>query len=273
MTSLNFARLSQRREREEQASQYLAPRRAARAQGHRLGRPESELELFALDFGGADHGRVVRRLRQLERSGADEYDTPFQQRVITRWASRTHDAILSSLTECTFARKDIRVQVGESAGAAGWDLWLPPSWIATVHARGVAVVEGSLTLSVRQYAHALPTGAEAYYAEWASAAWNGLTVCSGAVYRHSRDERWKHAKLELSAIDRLLGNEPFVVPPRRTRQPRRMLRAIVRTGLTQEELQQVEAAARNSKMTLSQWANAALVRAAEVTHGDQSSQP
>jgi hypothetical protein len=267
MTSLHFARLSQPSGHQEQARQYLAPRLAARAQGHRLGRPESELELFSLDFGGNDHGREVRRLRQQARSCSDEYSVPFQQRVFGHWGHRTYDALLSALTECTFARENLRVHVGESAGAAGWDLWVPPSWIATVHARGMAVVEGSLTLSVRRYTHPLPGSAEAYYAEWASGGPKGLVIRSGALYRYSRDEAWRHAKLELSAIDRLLGNEPVVVPPKRTRQPIRFSDAIVRTGLSQEELQRVRAAARRSKMTLSQWSKAVLVRASTPPRG------
>lgn len=272
MTSLNFARLSQRSGQEEEARQYLAPRLAARAQGHRLGRPGSELEFFALDFGGDDHGREVRRLRQQARSSTDEYNVPFKERVIGRWGPRTYDALLSALTECRFAR-NLDVGVGDSAGVAGWKLWVPLSWIATVHGRGVAVVEGSLTLSVRRYAHPLPAGAEAYYAVWASAASTGLAVRSGALYRYSRDDAWQHTALELSATDRLLGNEPYVVPPVRARQPIRPSKAIVRAGLSQDELQRVRAAARKNKMTLSEWAKAVLVRASEAPLGGQSPRP
>lgn len=245
----------------ELARQYLAPRLAAREHGRRLGGPDGEMVSFMLDF-GIQPGREVRELRQAARAGCDPYLVPFERRAYSTWASRTHDLVLSALAECRLAPKDVRVRIAESHSADRWQLCVRPSWIASVHAKGIAVVEGMLTLSAKPYPHPLSSGAQAYYASWARAHRAGFSLVDGALYRTGPNEPWQHTHIELTALDRILEqDQPYVVPP--TRKPRvtTVAKFLVRAGLSDEEFRRVRAAARVHDMSVSEWARDVLLRA------------
>jgi hypothetical protein len=249
---------------QKKANEYLAVRLEARRHGRRLGTPEGELETFLQDPGTAPVARMVRAERERARRSHDPYALSFEERASTVWTLRTRDLVLSALSRCRLSNRAVQVEVTDKPGVQGWLIRVHPSWIASVHARGVAVVNGLMTLTTRHYPHTPPDGAKVHYASWLQPRHGGFEVIEGALYRASRTADWEHVAVEHAALDRILENAPTFVMPRRKVRSLPPARFLVRAALTAAEHGLLEIAANTAGESVSAWVRRMLLRAVQV---------